>query len=47
MLSPIDAECDCWAWQEGGGSGEQGERPQCAARIVAGRAIDLTLAVRR
>lgn len=43
----LDAECDYWAWQEGGGSGEQVDRVQCAARLAADRAINLTLAVRR
>lgn len=39
-----DAECDYWAWEEGGGSGEQVERVQCAARITADRAIALLTA---
>ncbi|UPT64401.1 MAG: lysozyme inhibitor LprI family protein [Hyphomonadaceae bacterium JAD_PAG50586_4] len=41
-----DAECEYWAWEEGGGSGEQVERVTCAARLRAHRAIDLMLAPR-
>lgn len=43
----LDAECEYWAWQEEGGSGEQVDRAQCAARLAADRAIDLRLAARR
>jgi uncharacterized protein YecT (DUF1311 family) len=39
-----DAECEYWAWEEGGGSGEQVERVQCAARVTADRAIVLLIA---
>lgn len=39
-----EAECEYWAWEEGGGSGEQVERVQCAARVTADRAIALILA---
>lgn len=35
----MEAECDYWAWQEGGGSGEQVDRASCAMRITAERAI--------
>lgn len=38
-----EAECDYWAWEEGGGSGEQVERVECAARVTADRAIALRL----
>lgn len=41
-----DAECEYWAWEEGGGSGEQVERVMCAARVRAHRAIDLMRAPR-
>jgi uncharacterized protein YecT (DUF1311 family) len=37
----LEAECEYWAWEEGGGSGEQVERVQCAARVTADRAIAL------
>lgn len=36
-----DAECEYWAWEEGGGSGEQYARVQCAASLAADRAISL------
>ncbi|HVK82287.1 MAG TPA: lysozyme inhibitor LprI family protein [Verrucomicrobiae bacterium] len=39
-----ESECEYWAWEEGGGSGEQIERVMCAARLRAHRAIDLMLA---
>lgn len=39
-----DAECEYWAWEEGGGSGEQVDRARCHARVSAARAIDLMLA---
>jgi len=35
------AECEYWALQEGGGSGEQVDRALCDARVSAARAIDL------
>ena len=41
-----DAECEYWAWEERGGSGEQVERVMCAAGVRAHRAIDLMLAPR-
>ncbi|WP_167755857.1 lysozyme inhibitor LprI family protein [Vitreimonas flagellata] len=41
-----DAECEYWAWEEGGGSGEQVERVMCAARLRAQRTIELMLAPR-
>jgi uncharacterized protein YecT (DUF1311 family) len=41
-----ESECEYWAWEEGGGSGEQVERVMCAARLRAQRAIDLMLAPR-
>lgn len=40
------SECEYWAWEEGGGSGEQIERVMCAARLRSHRAIDLMLAPR-
>jgi len=39
-----EAECDYWAWEEGGGSGEQVDRVQCLARVTAERAIALMVA---
>jgi uncharacterized protein YecT (DUF1311 family) len=39
-----EAECDYWAWEEGGGSGEQVDRVQCHARVTAERAITLIVA---
>lgn len=36
-----DAECDYWAWEEGGGSGEQVVRAACAVDASADRAINL------
>jgi uncharacterized protein YecT (DUF1311 family) len=36
-----EAECEYWAWEEGGGSGEQVDRVECAARVTADRAIAL------
>ena len=36
-----ESECAYWAWEEGGGSGEQVERVMCAARLRAHRAIDM------
>lgn len=36
-----EAECEYWAWQQGGGSGEQVDRVLCDARVSAARAIDL------
>lgn len=39
-----DAECEYWAWEEGGGSGEQVDRARCHARVSAARAIDMMLA---
>lgn len=37
----LDAECEYWAWEEGGGSGEQVDRARCHARRTADRAISL------
>jgi len=39
-----EAECDYWAWEEGGGSGEQVDRVRCQARVTAERAITLIAA---
>lgn len=39
-----ESECDYWAWEEGGGSGEQVDRARCYARISAERAIALITA---
>jgi uncharacterized protein YecT (DUF1311 family) len=36
-----DAECEYWAWEEGGGSGEQVVRAQCAVDATIDRAINL------
>lgn len=36
-----DAECEYWAWEEGGGSGEQVVRADCALDASADRAISL------
>jgi len=41
-----EAECEYWAWEEGGGVGEQVDRVRCYARVTAERAIDLILAAR-
>lgn len=41
-----EAECEYWAWEEGGGSGEQVDRVMCDARVSADRAITLILADR-
>jgi uncharacterized protein YecT (DUF1311 family) len=41
-----DAECEYWAWEEGGGSGEQVDRARCHARLTADRAISLLTADR-
>jgi len=43
----LEAECEYWAWQEGGGSGEQVDRVECAARMSAERAIALIAAAPR
>jgi uncharacterized protein YecT (DUF1311 family) len=40
----VEAECEYWAWQEGGGSGEQADRVVCAANATAERAITLLVA---
>jgi uncharacterized protein YecT (DUF1311 family) len=40
----VEAECDYWAWEEGGGSGEQVDRVQCLARVTGERAIALRIA---
>ena len=42
-----EAECEYWAWEEGGGSGEQVDRVQCEARVSADRAITLIVAAGR
>lgn len=42
-----EAECNYWAWEEGGGSGEQVDRVRCHARVSADRAIALIGAQRR
>ena len=39
-----EAECEYWAWEEGGGSGEQVDRARCQARLNADRAIALIVA---
>ena len=39
-----EAECDYWAWEEGGGVGEQIDRARCHARVNAERAITLIVA---
>jgi hypothetical protein len=39
-----EAECEYWAWEEGGGVGEQVDRVRCHARITAERAITLIVA---
>jgi uncharacterized protein YecT (DUF1311 family) len=39
-----DAECEYWAYEEGGGVGEQVDRARCIARVTAERAIDLIVA---
>jgi uncharacterized protein YecT (DUF1311 family) len=39
-----EAECDYWAWEEGGGAGEQVDRARCLARVTAERAITLIAA---
>jgi uncharacterized protein YecT (DUF1311 family) len=36
-----DAECDYWAWEEGGGSGEQVIRVACAVNLTIDRALGL------
>jgi hypothetical protein len=36
-----EAECEYWAWEEGGGVGEQVDRARCQARVNADRAITL------
>lgn len=36
-----EAECEYWAYQEGGGSGEQVDRAQCWVEVTAARAIRL------
>lgn len=38
------AECEYWAWEEGGGVGEQVDRARCIARVNAERAIALIIA---
>ncbi len=38
------AECEYWAWEDGGGVGEQVDRARCHARINADRAITLMVA---
>ncbi len=39
-----EKECDYWAWEEGGGVGEQVGRVRCHARVTADRAITLIVA---
>ncbi|HYD74312.1 MAG TPA: lysozyme inhibitor LprI family protein [Candidatus Binatia bacterium] len=39
-----EAECEYWAWEEGGGVGEQVDRARCQARVNAERAITLMVA---
>lgn len=39
-----DAECEYWAWEEGGGSGEQVDRARCHAQLTADRTISLLTA---
>ncbi|MGD9981458.1 MAG: lysozyme inhibitor LprI family protein [Hyphomonadaceae bacterium] len=39
-----EAECEYWAWEVGGGVGEQVDRVRCAAHISADRAITLIIA---
>jgi hypothetical protein len=39
-----EAECEYWAWEEGGGVGEQVDRARCQARVNADRAITLMVA---
>jgi len=36
-----EAECEYWAWEEGGGVGEIVDRAECRARVNADRAIAL------
>jgi len=43
----LEAECEYWAWEEGGGSGEQYVRVECAANMTADRAIALRAAAMR
>jgi hypothetical protein len=40
----VEAECSYWAYEEGGGSGEQVDRARCHARVNADRAITLITA---
>jgi uncharacterized protein YecT (DUF1311 family) len=40
-----EAECEYWAWEEGGGSGEQVDRARCYARLNAERAATLISAL--
>jgi len=40
----METECEYWAWQEGGGSGEQVERASCALGLTAERAISFIAA---
>jgi hypothetical protein len=39
-----ETECEYWAWEVGGGVGEQVDRARCAARVSADRAITLIIA---
>jgi hypothetical protein len=39
-----EAECEYWAWEQGGGVGEQVDRVRCHARVTAERAIALIAA---
>jgi uncharacterized protein YecT (DUF1311 family) len=43
----LESECEYWSWEEGGGSGEQYQRVQCAVDRAAERAIFLILEERR
>jgi hypothetical protein len=42
-----EAECEYWAWEVGGGTGEQVDRAHCQARVSAARAITLIAAAAR
>lgn len=43
----VESECEYWAWEQGGGSGEQYARVQCAVDRAAERAVSLILEERR
>lgn len=40
----LDAECEYWAYEQGGGVGEQVDRARCTAERTAERAISLIVA---